>query len=189
MRLHEKGGKRHEMPTHHNLETYLDEYIAAAGIRDDGKSPLFRSAVRRGDALTVNPMRQMLMAKQHLDRADIGSGFEEVGSKAVAQGMAWEVSLKPVAFARDLATGFRAAQALGSAWPGSTSSRQPERSLYPACSVHRERIFAQSPDRRRTALRADHVDQSAQRGRNLPVARIIQEEAAERGRPLLQHPD
>ena len=115
------------MPTHHNLETYLDEYIAAAGIRDDGKSPLFRSAVRRGDALTVNPMRQMLMAKQHLDRADIGSGFEEVGSKAVAQGMAWEVSLKPVAFARDLATGFRAAQALGSAWPGSAHPRGSRR--------------------------------------------------------------
>ena len=24
VRLHEKGGKRHEMPAHHNLETYLD---------------------------------------------------------------------------------------------------------------------------------------------------------------------
>jgi hypothetical protein len=26
VRLHEKGGKRHEMPTHHNLEAYLDAY-------------------------------------------------------------------------------------------------------------------------------------------------------------------
>ena len=43
VRLHEKGGKRHEMPTHHNLETYLDEYIAAAGIRDEDKGHLFRS--------------------------------------------------------------------------------------------------------------------------------------------------
>ena len=24
VRLHEKGGKRHEMPAHHNLEAYLD---------------------------------------------------------------------------------------------------------------------------------------------------------------------
>jgi integrase/recombinase XerD len=32
------------MPTHHNLEAYLDAYIEAAGIRDDGKAPLFRSA-------------------------------------------------------------------------------------------------------------------------------------------------
>ena len=36
VRLHEKGGKRHEMPAHHNLEAYLDAYIEAAGIRDDG---------------------------------------------------------------------------------------------------------------------------------------------------------
>ena len=26
VRLHEKGGKRHEMPCHHNLETYLHAY-------------------------------------------------------------------------------------------------------------------------------------------------------------------
>jgi integrase len=32
VRLHEKGGKEHEVPCHHNLERYLDEYIAAAGI-------------------------------------------------------------------------------------------------------------------------------------------------------------
>jgi hypothetical protein len=34
VRLHEKGGKRHEMPAHHTLEAYLDAYIDAAGIRD-----------------------------------------------------------------------------------------------------------------------------------------------------------
>jgi integrase len=39
VRLHEKGGKRHEMPAHHNLEAYLDAYIEAAGIRDGGKTP------------------------------------------------------------------------------------------------------------------------------------------------------
>jgi hypothetical protein len=39
VRLHEKGGKRHEMPTHHKLEQFLDEYLKAAGIRDEGKNP------------------------------------------------------------------------------------------------------------------------------------------------------
>jgi integrase/recombinase XerD len=39
VRLHEKGGKRHEMPAHHNLEAYLDAYIKAAGIGDQAKSP------------------------------------------------------------------------------------------------------------------------------------------------------
>jgi integrase/recombinase XerC len=27
VRLHEKGGKRHEMPCHHNLESYLHAYL------------------------------------------------------------------------------------------------------------------------------------------------------------------
>src|SRR5438128_11603177 len=45
VRLHEKGGKSHDMPAHHTLEEYLDAYIDAAGLRDGGKSPLFRSAV------------------------------------------------------------------------------------------------------------------------------------------------
>ena len=39
VRLHEKGGKRHEMPAHHTLEAYLDAYIEAAGIRGGGKTP------------------------------------------------------------------------------------------------------------------------------------------------------
>lgn len=54
-RLHEKGGKRHEMPAHHKLEHFLDEYIKTAGIGEDGKTPLFRSAVGRTGTLTPRP--------------------------------------------------------------------------------------------------------------------------------------
>ncbi len=43
LRLHEKGGKRHEVPCHPNLEEYLNAWIAAAGIGRDKKGPLFRS--------------------------------------------------------------------------------------------------------------------------------------------------
>jgi site-specific recombinase XerD len=32
IRLHEKGGKEHEVPCHHVLEKYHDEYLAAANI-------------------------------------------------------------------------------------------------------------------------------------------------------------
>jgi site-specific recombinase XerD len=56
LRLHEKGGKFHEVPAHHNIESYLDAYIQASGIGDDGKSPLFRTVVGRTDVLTVNRM-------------------------------------------------------------------------------------------------------------------------------------
>ena len=51
-----QGGKRHEMPAHHTLEAYLDAYIEAAGIRDSGKTPLFRSAAGRTGTLTGRPM-------------------------------------------------------------------------------------------------------------------------------------
>jgi site-specific recombinase XerD len=57
VRLHEKGGKEHEVPCHHNLEQYLDEYIAAAGIVDDADGPLFRSAPGKiGMPLQRKPM-------------------------------------------------------------------------------------------------------------------------------------
>jgi integrase/recombinase XerD len=56
VRLHEKGGKEHEVPCHHNLEKYLDEYIAAAGIAGDLDGPLFRTAA--GKTLTGNAMGQ-----------------------------------------------------------------------------------------------------------------------------------
>ena len=58
VRLHEKGGKEHEVPCHHNLEKYLDEYIAAASIAADKDSPLFRTAAGKTGELTKNAMWQ-----------------------------------------------------------------------------------------------------------------------------------
>jgi len=55
IRLHEKGGKRHEVPAHHNAEAYLDAYLEAAGSRDDKKSPIFRS-VDKQRRITANAM-------------------------------------------------------------------------------------------------------------------------------------
>jgi integrase len=46
VRLREKGGKRHAMPCHHNLEEYLTAYLDGAGLRDDPKGPLFRTIGR-----------------------------------------------------------------------------------------------------------------------------------------------
>jgi len=55
IRLHEKGGKRHEVPAHHNAEEYVHAYLDVAGIRDEKKSPLFRS-VDKHKKITLNPM-------------------------------------------------------------------------------------------------------------------------------------
>ncbi|MGI8989973.1 MAG: tyrosine-type recombinase/integrase [Bryobacteraceae bacterium] len=48
-----KNGKLNEMPCHNKLEEYLDAYIKAAGVADDRKGPLFRSAV--GKTRTLGP--------------------------------------------------------------------------------------------------------------------------------------
>jgi site-specific recombinase XerD len=58
VRLHEKGGKRHDMPCNHNLEVYLDAYVAAAGIAEDRKGYLFRSTRGRTRRLNTNPLAQ-----------------------------------------------------------------------------------------------------------------------------------
>jgi integrase len=58
LRLHEKGGKFHEVPAHHNAEAYLDAYIEAAKIADDRKGPLFRSARAKTGTLTDKPLRR-----------------------------------------------------------------------------------------------------------------------------------
>jgi site-specific recombinase XerD len=59
VRLHEKGGKRHEMPCNHHLEAYLDAYIKAAGLADDRKGHLFRSTRGKTRVLTTNPLAQV----------------------------------------------------------------------------------------------------------------------------------
>lgn len=48
LRLHEKGGKRHEVPAHHNADEYLDAYLKTSGFADEKKTPLFRTIDRRG---------------------------------------------------------------------------------------------------------------------------------------------
>ena len=58
VRLHEKGGKRHEMPCHHNLEAYLHAYIDGCGLASDPKGPLFRTIGRGTDELTTTPLPQ-----------------------------------------------------------------------------------------------------------------------------------
>jgi integrase len=52
VRLHEKGGKEHTLPCHHELEEYLDAYMAAAGVDGEKGAPLFRSAFGKTGLLT-----------------------------------------------------------------------------------------------------------------------------------------
>lgn len=58
VRLREKGGKRHEMPCHHNLEEYLIAYIDGCALRCDPKGPLFRTIARGTRALSATALPQ-----------------------------------------------------------------------------------------------------------------------------------
>jgi site-specific recombinase XerD len=41
VRLHEKGGKVNELPCHHNLEQFLDEWLQRSSLAAEPTSPLF----------------------------------------------------------------------------------------------------------------------------------------------------
>jgi site-specific recombinase XerC len=75
VRLREKGGKRHAMPCHHNLEEYLTAYLDGAGLRDDPKQPLFRSIGRGTNKLTSRALPQ-------------ANAYAMIGRRAAAAGIA-----------------------------------------------------------------------------------------------------
>jgi len=74
VRLHEKGGKRHAMPCHHNLEEYLTGYLDA-GLRGDAKGPLFRTKGRGTGKLTRTVLPQ-------------ANAYAMIGRRAAAAGIA-----------------------------------------------------------------------------------------------------
>jgi integrase/recombinase XerC len=75
VRLHEKGGKRHEMPCHHNLEEYLHAYLDGCALRDDRKGPLFRTIQRGTGQLSAAPLPQA-NAFQMVRRRAAAAGIE-----------------------------------------------------------------------------------------------------------------
>jgi integrase/recombinase XerC len=58
VRLHEKGGKRHEMPCHHLLDEYLHAYIDGCDLAADRKGPLFRTIGRGTGQLSQTALPQ-----------------------------------------------------------------------------------------------------------------------------------
>ncbi|MEZ5935921.1 MAG: tyrosine-type recombinase/integrase [Alphaproteobacteria bacterium] len=66
-RLHEKGGKHHEVPAHHTAEDYVDAYLDAAGLTArDNRTPLFRTldSRRRLTDRRLQPPEVLAMVKR-----------------------------------------------------------------------------------------------------------------------------
>jgi site-specific recombinase XerD len=73
LRLHEKRGKLHVVPAHHQVIEYVDAYIAAAGIQQEPKKPLFRQFTQ-GRLLTDEPMTRhatVQMVKRYARQAGL----------------------------------------------------------------------------------------------------------------------
>jgi site-specific recombinase XerD len=75
VRLREKGGKRHAMPCHHNLDEYLVAYLDGAGLRDDPKGPLFRT-IGRGTGKLTRTVLPQANAYAMIRRRAAGAGIE-----------------------------------------------------------------------------------------------------------------
>lgn len=59
VRLHEKGGKHHEMPCHHKLDGYLHDYVEALKVTGtEPKAWLFPTTEGQSGRLTARPMGQ-----------------------------------------------------------------------------------------------------------------------------------
>lgn len=74
VRLHEKGGKVVEMPCHHTLEAYLEEYLEAGELRDHPKSPLFRT-IARGTGKLSDTLLPQANAYVMIQRRAVAAGI------------------------------------------------------------------------------------------------------------------
>ena len=61
LRLHEKGGKRHDVPAHHRAAAAVDAYLVAGGV-EDAKAPLFQSVDRSGRLSGRSLTRRVVLA-------------------------------------------------------------------------------------------------------------------------------
>ena len=80
VRLHEKGGKQHAMPCHHNLEAYLHAYIDGAGLASRSEALLFQSYSRATGHLTGNPLPQANAYAMIQRRAKAGGIKTRIGN-------------------------------------------------------------------------------------------------------------
>jgi integrase len=129
VRLREKGGKRHAMPCHHNLEEYLTAYLDGAELRGDPKGPLFRTIGRGTGKLTRTVLPQ-------------ANAYAMIGRRAAAAGIATKLgnhSFRATGITAYLKNGWTLEKAAATANHASTRTTQ----LY---------------DRRRDELSLDEVE-------------------------------
>ena len=76
LRLHEKGGKLHEVPAHHSAEEYLDAYLQASHVGEVPKAPLFRSTQGKSGRISSSGLSRVdafRMIKRRALRAGVSA--------------------------------------------------------------------------------------------------------------------
>jgi len=97
LRLHEKGGKVQDIPCHHKLEAYIDEWLDAAGHRAQREAPLFQTFARAGarkahyhqeDAEHIDASAEPSSDERDPKRPKI---LRPLSGKPMTQAMTWEM--------------------------------------------------------------------------------------------------
>ena len=97
LRLHEKGGKVQDIPCHHQLEAYIDEWLDAAGHRAQREAPLFQTFARKGarkarkhqeDANPIDESAEPSSDEHDPKRPKI---LRPLSGKPMTQAMTWEM--------------------------------------------------------------------------------------------------
>lgn len=77
LRLHEKGGKLHDVPAHHKVERFIDAYLEHAGPAAEKRTPLFQTIDRWG-TLTGRRMHRLealAMVKRRAKKAGLSAAI------------------------------------------------------------------------------------------------------------------
>jgi site-specific recombinase XerD len=87
LRLREKGGKAKDIPCHHQLEAYLDDWLDAARLRLHPDAPLFQTFARCGNRTARAP------AFASEESADLAThkNIRPLSGKPMTQAMTWEM--------------------------------------------------------------------------------------------------
>jgi integrase/recombinase XerC len=89
VRLHEKGGKDHAMPCHHNLEQILTAYLDGAGLAADLKGPLFRTIGRGTGQLTRSSLPQANAYQMIRRRAEAAGIKTKIGNHSLCRAVSY----------------------------------------------------------------------------------------------------
>jgi integrase/recombinase XerD len=85
LRFSEKGGKEKEIPVHHKLESILDRYLDASGLRAQPDSPLFLAARGKTRELTSRPIDRVaawMIVKRRLKDTGISTIYSNHSFRA-----------------------------------------------------------------------------------------------------------